>query len=463
MTRSAPPDDDGLHPTDLGNALRLSKAFGHELRWVPAWDRWLVWSGSNWVSDQEEAALSRARLIPRLVHAEAATCEGDKASKELGRWAIDSEARHRIENAVRLAKGDPALVVRPDALDRHVDKLNTPSGTVELRTGVLRPHDRAEMHTKVTRVAPDRQWETPGFDSFLAHIQPDPEMRPFLQRSLGYSATGRSSEQVVFFAHGGGANGKSTLLNIVRKVLGDYAHQAPQDLLIARRHDPHPTERAALAGKRFVLTMESSEGRRLNDGLVKALAGGDAITAHFMRRDDFTFEPTFTLWMAVNHLPMVADHTRAMWRRIKRVPFDVTIPDDAQVKDFDEKLVAAEGPGILAWIIEGAVEWYRSGLAEPLAVEVATEAYHQHEDSFLRFREEALVLADGAKVANVDLIGAYKTWCSANGVIALSMQALGERLGVEGCERTSLKRAGKTVRGWAGVGVVESAREDSDG
>lgn len=461
------------HATDLGNACRLVDSCGDALRYVPASGQWLAWDRARWATNDLNQALTAARTVPRLVLAEAeravsrARSAGDagdaraweKRARDLTAWAQRSESHQHVRAALALAEADRRVLVRPGDLDGDPDVLCAANGVVDLRTGELREHRRQDLHTKVTAVE-YQPGEAPGFAGFLARILPDRDLRQFVQRAIGYSATGHVSGQCLFLAHGSGANGKTTLLNVVRAVLGDYGAEGAPDLLIAKRHEQHPTELAMLKGCRFVSTVESRPGRRLDDALVKRLTGGDSLTARFMRRDFFTFTPTHSLWLACNHLPRIADHSAAMWRRLRAVPFGVVVPEGERRPDLDSVLVAEEGPAILAWIVAGAGEWYRTGLQPPLEVQLATEAYRQAEDHLGRFLETGCVMSPDAAATSSELADAYAAWCRENGVDErdrVTTRDLAQRLQAEGCRPTKLRRGGKLVRSWRGIGMTEGA------
>jgi putative DNA primase/helicase len=460
--RGGRPRGSGPSLTDLGNARRFAEAYFHTLRYVPEWERWLVWDGVRWDPDRSNRALELACEIPRLLLAEAQATKDQDTRRRITKWALASESASRINAAVALAKGDRRLVVTPECLDAHPHLLNTLSGTVDLRTGQVHDHDAAALHTKCTGVGltyyrPARRWL-----AFLERILPEPDVRAFLQRAVGYSATASVAEQVLFLCHGPGANGKSTLFNVLRLVLGDYAHQAAPDLLLTKRHDTHPTEVAALRGRRLVVATETSEGRRLDSALVKRLTGGDPVSARFMRQDFFEFLPSHKLWLGCNHLPRVADHSPAMWRRIRLVPFDVSIPPEERVADLDCQLVEEEGPAILAWIVEGALAWREHGLAAPADVALATESYRQTEDHVEQALADVVTKSDDvAFETSKDLMEAYVGWCSDNGIPEqhrVTAKALGERLAARGATADRRKIDGKTVRGWRGVALISTPR-----
>ncbi|HEV2069476.1 MAG TPA: phage/plasmid primase, P4 family [Acidimicrobiales bacterium] len=442
--------------TDLGNARRFARQYHDTVRYVPEWETWLRWDGTRWAPDRCNRALELGCEIPRLVLAEAQATRAQDARTRLTKWALASESASRIQAALSLAKADRRLVVTPERLDAYPHLLNTRSGTVDLRTGEVHDHDPAELHTRCTGVGLERGDRWPSrFLAFLERILPQPDVRAFVQRAIGYSATASVAEQVMVIAYGPGANGKSTLHNVLQLVLGDYAHQAAPDLLLTKRHDTHPTEVAALRGRRLVVATETNEGRRLDSALVKRLTGGDPISARFMRQDFFEFVPSHKLWLACNHLPRVADHSPAMWRRIRLVPFTVSIPAEERVPDLDRQLVAEEGPAILAWIVEGALAWRDQGLDPPPDVMLATETYRQTEDHVEQALDDVTVTGDGAAwESSKEIIDAYTRWCADNAIPEhqrVTAKALTDRLTARGATPDRRKVSGRTVRGWRGI------------
>jgi len=266
---------------------------------------------------------------------------------------------------------------------------------------------------------------------------------------VGYSLTGDVSEQVLFFLYGSGANGKSTFVNMLLSLLGeDYAIQAAPELLVVGK-DRHPTEVADLYNKRLVASIEVEDGKRLAEGLVKQLTGGDKLKARLMRQDFFQFDPTHKLFLVANHKPIVRGTDYAIWRRIKLVPFDVTIAPENRDPHLLEKLIA-EAPGILAWAVRGCIEWQKIGLDTPESVTTATDAYQAESDTLSAFIKECLVMVDVAETKASDLYVSYKTWCEDNGERAMSGTLFGRKLVERGFDKYQ-KRAGTF---YIGVGIV---------
>jgi putative DNA primase/helicase len=284
---------------------------------------------------------------------------------------------------------------------------------VNLRSGELRPHRREDLLTKIAPVEYDPDAPAPTWQATLERVLPNSEIQAFFKRLCGYATTGDTSEHVLPMLFGTGANGKSTVLNALLEALGGYAMQSAPDLLIAKRNS-HPTELADLFGARLVASIEVEDGRRLAESLVKQLTGGDRVKARRMRQDFWEFSPTHKVFMAVNHKPIVRGTDTAIWRRIRLIPFTETIPPTEQDKRLPEKL-NAELPGILAWAVEGCLEWQREGLQAPEEVRKATGEYRSEMDVLGAFLKECCRRDADATVGAQDLYKAYQMWAEENG------------------------------------------------
>lgn len=437
--------------TDNGNALRLVREHGDEVRYVGQWGSWLVWDGHRWERDHAGNVHELARATVESLWREAFTADDGERRAELRKWAMRSESAARLEAMVRTARTDPRVAVGPDDLDADPWALNATNGTVDLRSGVLRPHRPADLHTKVAGVAHDQAAEAPTFEAFLEKIVPDPDVRVFVQRAIGYSLTGLTTEQVLFFAHGSGANGKSTLMETLLAMLGDYGRHSDPELLLAKGGDTHPTGVADLMGARLVVSSEIEEGRRLAEATVKQLTGGDRIKARYMRQDFFEFTPTHKLFLHANHRPIVRGTDHAIWRRLRLVPFTVTIERSDQDPHLAARLTN-ELPGILNWAIQGCRDWIAGGLTEPLAVSTATDDYRAEMDVLGAFIEDRCVAQPAAVVSSDHLYKAYSDWCDENGEFAVNVRRFGMSLTERGYER---KRRKPTNRWhWYGIGLA---------
>jgi putative DNA primase/helicase len=404
--------------TDDGNALRLIDEHETEIRFVPQRGRWLVWDGHRWAWDEAGLVREMARAIARALPS------GEGEAKHRAR----SLSHAGIAAMVTMAQTDPRTVVHATQLDAHRMLLNTPAGAVDLTTGIVTAPNPEQLHTRSTKVAPDPEMDTPRWVRFLAQtFGGDEELLRYVQRMAGYSASGSVKWHVLPFLHGPGGNGKGVFLNVLRAILGDYAATAPNAFLMAggQRHE---TEIARLHGLRLVIASEVNQDAKFDEAKVKELTGGDGLTARFMRQDHFTFEPTHKLWLMGNHQPRVSAGGQSFWRRLRLMPFTRT-PDEV-IEDLDLLLIAEEGPGILAWVVQGAVDVFAHGLRDPDSVKAATAQYAAEEDALARFLDEACIVGGGAQVRTVTevLRSAYEKWCRAEGEDPMPSRQLGREL-----------------------------------
>ncbi|MEE9249656.1 MAG: phage/plasmid primase, P4 family [Alphaproteobacteria bacterium] len=420
-------------------ALTFTELHGADLRYVSPWGKWLIWDGQRWAFDSTVAVFDLARAVCRE---EAARCK----KKTDGQKIANAKTRAAIES---LARADRRHAATIDQWDADPWLLNTPSGAVDLRTGDIRPHKREDYCTKVTAVSPGG--DCPRWLEFLKRIADgDDELCDFLRRVVGYGLTGLTREHALFFAYGTGANGKSVFLNTMAGALGDYHTTAPMETFIASHTDRHPTELAGLRGARLVTATEVEEGRRWAEAKIKALTGGDPISARFMRQDFFEFVPQFKLLVAGNHKPQLRNVDEAIRRRLHLIPFTVTIPPDERDEQLSEKL-KQEWPGILAWAIEGAAEWGMMGLRPPEVVRAATEEYLEAEDALVRWIEDCC--NEGPHFAGItaDLFRSWREWCETTGEYAGSRKRFGQSLESHGFEHARIGAIGS--RGFRGIGL----------
>lgn len=435
--------------TDDGNARLLEHRYGHEIRYVARRGEWLTWDGHRWAFDHGGRVVELAKQTIHDI-----TDDYDIGTKHKTR----SLSRRSLEAMVALARTIPGLVVQPDQLDAHPQLLNTPAGAVDLRTGDTQTPNRDQLHTRSTAIAPERI-PTPRWDRFLQQtFAGHADIPGFVQRLAGYSATGDVTRHVLPFLHGSGGNGKSVFLDVLRNVLGDYAATSPAKFLMAGVNQ-HETEIARLSGLRLVISSEVNEGDRFDEAKVKLLTGGDALTARFMHQNHFTFTPTHTLWLMGNHQPRVQAGGESFWRRLRLVPFTNTVADADKVDGLDQQLVRDEGPGILQWVIDGAVAYHRDGLTEPASVMAATTAYATEEDHLAQFIDERLMPTPAGRVGTVEVRAAYESWCRQQGEHPVAPQTFGRelksRLGV-----SVAKTNGRKV--YVGV-LLYADDEDEDG
>lgn len=447
--------------TDLGNAERLVRAHGDDLRYCPGLGGWLTWSarGDAWQRDESGEVMRRAKTVPRALYRNAADIDDPGMRVAAAGWARKSEGRDRLRAMIDLAASEPGVYVNASSLDADPWAFNCRNGTLDLRRGELRKHRREDLCTKVAPVDYDAAAKCPVFDAFFARVQPDAEVRACLLRVLGYALTGAIREHVLPIHHGSGRNGKGTLRDAVMGVMGEYATEVPSSLLMAKGHDAHPTEKMVLRGARFASASETGKGRAIDEALVKLLTGGDPITARYMGKDFVTFPPTHKLWLSTNHRPVIRELSPAMWGRLLLFQWSVFIPPDEQDTRLAEKL-AAERSGILRRLVEGCLDWQVRGIAPPVAVRAATESYRADSDplgDFLAQRTTTEKLS-GAKMARAmarELLEAYTRWASENGAELMTSKVLGEALG----DRFTRRRLGGMIS-YVGVRLLTDAELD---
>ena len=333
----------------------------------------------------------------------------------------------------RLARADRRIAATIDQWDADPWLMNTPDGIVDLKTGSVRPHRAEDFITKITAVGPGGACER--FLAFLDRIAGgDHELVAYLARVFGYGLTGLTREHALFFGYGTGANGKSVLLSTIAGILGEYHRTAPVETFTASNGERHPTDLAGLRGAQLVTATETEEGRRWAEARIKQLTGGDTVSARFMRQDFFEYRPAFKLFIAGNHRPSLRSVDEAIRRRFHPIPFAVTIPAEERDGELTEKL-KAEWPGILAWLIDGCLEWHTEGLRPPQAVLEATDAYLTAEDSITSWLDERCERKSGAWASLASLFGSWAPWAIAAGEPTGTQKRFGDALENRGFAR----------------------------
>lgn len=435
--------------TETGNAERLVARHGVDMRWVAAFRKWFVWDSTRWVEDTHGQVERWAKETVRSIARDAHALPEDERKAAL-KHATKSESAAQRAAMVRLAQSEEGVAVVPADFDTDPLVLNCRNGVLDLRTGTLRSHRREDYCRRLAPVAYDPKAKAPTFEKFLRRVQPDADVRAFLQRAVGYSLTGRTDEQKLLLLHGYGANGKSTLVELLHDLLGDYATTLPREALAARSGDRATNDLARLDGARYATVMEFEDSAHLNEHVVKQLTGGDRVSARFLYGEWFDFRPQATLWVSTNHRPVIRGTDDGIWRRFLLVDFPVSIPEDERDPTLPARL-REELPGVLRWAVEGALAWQREGLNPPATVLAATDAYREDSDVIGTFLDDRCEVGDGLSVTKDALYGAYEVWCSNAGLKPMSKIAFGRKVKERGFTDARVGKA--KVHVWNGIDV----------
>lgn len=424
--------------TDAGNAETMADLFGNTLRYDHRRRSWLIWKGHRWERDKsgeiDRLALESVRTKEKKA---AELTDQDKRTKSL-KWALASESQSRLSALVNIARSIYPIATAGDSWDKDNWVIGCLNGVVDMHTGELRPGRPDDLITLSTKINYNPQAQAPRFIQFLKEVfDNDSELIEFVQRAVGYSLTGEIVEHVMFLCWGKGANGKSTLLNAIRAAIGEYSANTPFSTFELNQSS-QTNDIAALEGRRFVTASETSEAKRLNEARVKAISGGDPVTARYLFGEYFTYQPTYKVWLAMNHKPVITGTDDGIWRRIRLIPFTVSF------KGREDKALAhtleTELEGILTWAVQGALKWQADGLTEPQAVTVATDEYRQESDILAGFLEDCTTEQAGAEIKAGNLYKAYQEWCKENGMKELNNTVFGRQMKERGFK--VLKRSG---------------------
>ena len=428
--------DESVWGTEDALALSFTRRYHRDWRYVSGWGKWLVWDGQRWRTEDTLAATDLIRSVCRQT---AVRADNPKVAAKLA-------SAGTVGGVERLARADRRHAATTDEWDADTWLLNTPGGVVDLKTGRMRPHERADRMTKITTATPSG--DCPTWRQFIDEVTGgDKELQSYLQRMVGYALTGSTQEHALFFLYGTGANGKSVFVNTLATILGDYATNAPMDTFMETRTDRHPTDMAGLRGARFVAAIETEQGKRWAESKLKNLTGGDKISARFMRQDFFEFMPQFKMIVAGNHKPAIRNIDEAMKRRLHLIPFTITVPPERRDKQLQQKLLA-ERDGILAWAVQGCLEWQRQGrLDPPQQVLDATDEYFEEEDAIGEFLDED---CQQSPVAREAISAIYQRWrerAERRGEYVGTSRWLTQQLINRGFARTRLHGGAKALSG----------------
>lgn len=434
--------------TDTGNAERFRDM--HKGKAIYASGQWWIHDGKRFARDIINKVEQLAKETASSIYADASRHPDADTQAKLAKWAITTQSAQKREAMIKLARSEPGIAYTADQLDADPWLLNCINGMVDLRTGVLKPHDADQLITKLAQVVFDEKAKYPRFEHFITRIFGNQkDLIEYVQKLLGLALSGDISEQILPIFWGDGANGKSTLLGIVADILGDYAGIAPDSLLTTSRNQSHPTELADLCGRRFVVASETEGTARLRLQLVKRLTGEHRITARRMHKDFFEFTRTDKLFLQTNNKPRIPEDTEAAWRRIKLVPFTVVIPESERDPHLLDKL-KAEKSGILNWLIQGCLAWQANGLVAPNQVVVATKEYRDESDPLADFVEECCMIESGVQTQRGQLYRAYVTYTERRGERPITQKSFAAKIRKLGCA-DGRSHAG---RFWDGISLV---------
>lgn len=422
----------------------LVEACGKTRRYVGESRRWMIFTETRWEEDTAARIIEDIKAVCREVASETSNV----------RDARNLLSGARIAGIERLARSHPAFRTGADSWDRDPLLLNTPRGTIDLRTGLSRPHDAADYITKITATSPSLD-DHPIWSKVLERALPDGNERAYLQRFLGYCLTANTDEHALLIAHGTGANSKGVIFNTIREIAGDYATTSAAETFLASKFDRHPAELAMLRGTRLVLVSEIDDGRTWNMMLINRITGGDPLIVRVMRGDPFELVPEFKLAFLTNHIPSLRGVNEAARRRFNVLNFGTTIPKDEQDPDLRTKLYA-EWPAIMRWLIDGAVNYFeKGGLLPPQSVKLSTTDYLETENEVADWLKERTKRDPNAWTSSADLFANWSNWASAAGAYVGSQKRLASTLREMGFEPAHNPE--KTKRGFRGIVISVSA------
>lgn len=441
--------------TDLGNARRFVAQAAGNFRYLVEQKQWICWTGKRWQVDKNGAAMRLAKDTALSIYREVDLAMDEKERAAIAKHAVKSEAEARLNAMISLAESEIDVPILIDDMDKDPWLLNVVNGTVDLRTGDLRGHRRGDYITKMAPAEYHPEARSELLDAFLERILPDTDVRLYVQKALGYSLTGDTGLEKLFFAYGPPATGKSSLLAAVEAALGGYAATADFETFLQRSHvsGAPRNDIARLVGRRFVTSIEVEDGKRLAEGLLNQLTGGDTVTARFLYSEAFEFKPQFKLWLAANNRPSISGPEGAIWRRLVQIPFLEEIPEGERDPEMKARLQGTERPAVLAWLVQGCLTWQQEGLQEPEAVKRLTGEYREESDPLRDFLQERCTLEPTAQASNSEIWNAYQEWSKANNErYPLGRKRFTQALMGRGLDQY---RVG-TERRWIGIGVSDT-------
>ncbi|MEG0775046.1 phage/plasmid primase, P4 family [Clostridium sp.] len=437
----------GFNFSEVGNAKRLLALHGKNLRYQALTKRWYLWGGTHWEVDETlKIELLAKDVLERLQKAASGidTREesGSKFKQRVMNFIMASESDNKIKSMINQCKNEEEIAVTK--MDQEIYKINTVNGTVNLKEGTVEAHNREDLITKVLPFNYNKEATCENWLKFLDKIfLGDKGLIDFIQKSIGYSLTGDTSQQCYYICHGRGANGKSTFLNTIREIMGEYS-EVLNELSIAYSEFATRGPRediAKLASRRFVVVPELNEGRVLDDALLKSLTGENAYAVRHNYGREFQLRPEFKLWISSNEIPEIKSTSEGTWRRIRLIPFFYKFSEEERDEYFYEKHLKPELEGIFAWAIEGCLKWQSEGIKIPEKVILASKEYKEGMDLIGRFIDECCTLNESAETAAGVLYSAYVSWCKNVGEEQISQMKFSLKLAGKGFKKNKRTHA----------------------
>jgi putative DNA primase/helicase len=435
--------------TDMRMAAAFAGMFKEDIRYWMEIGKWLIFDGRRWTTDAPGGAFPFVRRMIEVLYRNAMDCTDFVQRADMLKAIMKLEAHPRQETILAAARTRPELIITAAELDQHSMLITVNNGTIDLHTGTLQPHRAEDFMTRLVPIAFDQNAQCPLFLTFLERIfDGNHHIIDYLQRFAGYCLTGLTGEQVLLFLYGLGCNGKTVLANVLGALLGDLASTATADLLMARDNRSASNDIAALRGSRLVKVSEFDDGERLAESQIKTLTGGDPVTCRFLYQEHFTYTPTYKILLIGNHKPKIRGTDYGIWRRLHLLNFHVTIPEDERDPHLQDKLIA-ELPGILAWTVQGCLDWQRIGLDPPEEIKAATADYRKSEDIFDQWLDDCCVKGDHLITLASDLLESFITFSKWKGT---TPNRMGRMLAEAGFTRE--KSCG--IIKWRGLGLIET-------
>jgi putative DNA primase/helicase len=450
-----------LNRTDTRNGSEFAQDHGRCVRYVPSWG-WLRYDGKRWARADYEEMMQLAKSTARRMLQDASEIDDDDKRRKQIEHALSSEEVPGLRRMLEAAQSEPSILCGIDDFDIEPLWLNCSNGVLDLMTGILLEHGPDLHLTKLAPVEFDPAATCPTWEKFLSEILPD-DIRLYLQRVFGYCLSGKTTEQCLFFWIGGGANGKTTALNMLHNMLGDYAQPVRAATLTRRSGDGIPNDVARLQGIRLGVVSEFDESKPVDEAFVKAATGNDKLSARFLHQEFFDFYPEFKLIVTTNENPVIKGTNNGIWRRLRIVPFSVTIPHEKQdhrLSDIDlsKNILWAERSGILNWMLQGCMDWQKYGLQEPPEMHEALQKYRDSQDVLGQFLKDCCDTHYDASVESSELYAAYVEWCRRNGNRPFSQKNWSPKIVGRGYEKGQDPETRRAI--FRGLELSEAFRRD---